>query len=149
MDICNLKTKPEVDVQRSESILDIFHIAFLIRSFLICDPSPHLVGWWSSMSSFLMFVTYKRYFFFLGSMFYAYVFNILLLSDVLLKTVKTYQPLNLWCILLEEVPHGFTLECNQRQGINHSSSLLIRVQHFPPWVKVKFLCPYFVWLVNI
>ena len=89
MDIGNLKTKLEVAVQRSELILDVFHIAFLIRSFLLFDPSYHPVGWWSSMSSFLMFVTYKRYFFFPGSMFYAYVFNPLLLSDVLLKTVKT------------------------------------------------------------
>ena len=45
----------------------------------------------------------------------------ILLSDVLLQKVKTYQPRNLWYILLKEVPRRFTLAWYQHQGINHSS----------------------------
>ena len=79
------------------------------------------------MSSFLMFVTYKKSLFFRGSTSSTYGFNILSLSNVLLNTVKTYQPSNPWYILQMEVPHGFTLACNQHQGINNSSSLIPRV----------------------
>ena len=61
------------------------------------------------MSSFLMFVTYNKSLYLRGIMSSDYSFNLLSLSDVLLNTVKTYQPRNLWYILLMEVPHGFTL----------------------------------------
>ena len=80
------------------------------------------------MSSFLMFVTYKKFLFFRGSMLSAYSFNTPLLYDVMLKIVKTHQELNPWYILLKEVTHVFTLECNYRLFINHISSLLLRVR---------------------
>ena len=72
------------------------------------------------MLSFLMFFTYKKSLFFRGSTSYAYGFNTLLLSDVMLKSFKTYQPHNPWYILMTEVPHGFTLSFDQIRGINHS-----------------------------
>ena len=71
--------------------LDVFHIVSLLISFLIRDPSPHLVGWWSSMSSLLVFVTYKKPLLFHGNMLCSYGFSLPLLYDVLLKTVKIYQ----------------------------------------------------------
>ena len=68
--------------------LDVFHIAFLIISFFVRDPSPHPVGWLSSMSLFLMFVTYNKSLLLRCSTSSDYVFNILLLSDVILKQLK-------------------------------------------------------------
>ena len=134
---------------RSDLSLDIFHVSFLIRYFIIHNPSSHLVGWLSGVSLFLMFVKYQNYLFFFAVTSYSYSFNILLLSDVLLKTVKTYQPRNPWYILLVEVPHGFTLACNQRQGINHSSPMLLILRHFPPLFRVHFICLSIILLVNI
>ena len=69
------------------------------------------------MSSLIMFVTYKNALVFCGSTPSTYGLNLLSLSDVLLKTFKAYQPRNPWYILLMEVPHNFTLACNQHQGI--------------------------------
>ena len=34
---------------------------------------------------------------------------------------------------MKEVPHNFTLACNQRQCIDHSSSLLFRLRHCIIW----------------
>ena len=81
------------------------------------------------MSLLLMFVTYKKSLFFYGSISYAYGFNLISLSDALLNTVKIYQQLNPWYILLMEVPYGFTLTCNHRRGIKHNRSLLLRVRY--------------------
>ena len=41
----------------------------IIALFLICIPSPHLVTWWLSMSSFLMFFTFKKSYSLYGSMY--------------------------------------------------------------------------------
>ena len=101
------------------------------------------------MSLLLMFITYKKSLFFRGSTSSAYGYNLLFLSDVLLMIVKKYQPLNPWYILMMEVPHRFTLACNQRRGINHSISLLLRVRQFSPWLKVNFIFLYVILLVNI
>ena len=134
----------------SESSLDVFHIAFLIRYFFIREPSPHPVGWWSSMSSLLMFITYNKSLFFCGNYWSAYGFNLLLLSDVLLNTVKIYQPRNLCNIFMIEVSHGFTLACNQRQYVNHSISMILTVRHFPPLLKVHLCaCQSSYWLIYI
>ena len=53
--------------------------------------------------------TLKKYFSFLGSKSYAYEFNLLSLSDVLLQTVK-YQPHNPGYIFLMLFPHRFNLD---------------------------------------
>ena len=98
------------------------------------------------MSSFLMFVAYKKSLFFRGSTSSDCGFNLLSLSGVLLKTAKTYQPHNLWYILMVEVPHGFTLACNQRLGINHSSSLLLSVRYLS--IKEHPYCFRFFCLVH-
>ena len=82
------------------------------------------------MSSFLMFVIYNNSLFFRFSMIYAYGFNLPPLSYVLLKTVKTYQMRNPWYILRKEVIRGFNLAWNQRQGIYHSSYLLLILPHW-------------------
>ena len=80
--------------RRSYLSLDLFHIEVLIISFLIHDPSPHPIGGWSSTSFFLMSFIYKKSFLFRGSTSSAYSCILLSLSDVLLKTIKTYQPCN-------------------------------------------------------
>ena len=56
-----------------------------------------------------------------NSVFICLRLNYILVSDVLLQTVKTYQPRNLYYILLKEYPHGFTLACKKILGINHIS----------------------------
>ena len=94
-----------------ELSLDVFHIAFLIRSFLIRDPLPHPVGWWSSIPLFLMLITYHNYLFFRGSTSSAYSCNLLFLSDVLLKIVKPYQPCNSWYIFWWQFHTG--LPCHE------------------------------------
>ena len=68
---------------------------------------------------------------------------------MLLKIVKTYQLGNPWYILLKEVPHGFTPSYNLHQGINHSSSLLLRVRNFFQFFRVRFLCLSVLLLVDI
>ena len=107
----------------------MFHISYIIIPFLIRDPSPQPVGWWSSMSSFLIFFTYKKYLFFRGITSYTYAFILILLSGLMLKTVKTNQPRNPCYIFLMEVPHVLTLTWNHSRGINHSRYLLLRVPH--------------------
>ena len=81
----NYKTKLLYKIRQLN--LDVFHIAFLIRYFLIHDPSPHPMGWQSSMPLFLMFITYNKSLFFRVSMSSTYSFNIISLYDVLLKKV--------------------------------------------------------------
>ena len=101
------------------------------------------------MSYFLMILTYKNSLFFCGSTSSDYGFNLLSLSNVLLNTVKTYQPRSPRYILLKEVPPGFNLVCNQRQVINRTIYLLLRVWHLPSWLEVRFQCLYVVQLVDI
>ena len=70
------------------------------------------------MSSFLILYTYKKSLWLCVSILPACGFNLFLLSGVLLKTVKTCSNVIPVVFFLKEVPHGFTLMCNQRQVIN-------------------------------